>query len=73
MNLGFALAFVLFGFSLMVSVAAPTAERDWTSTSGTKITAVAEAVTDGKVELVTSAGRRLTVPLDKLVEGDCIS
>ncbi|MEM7144155.1 MAG: hypothetical protein AAF591_03405 [Verrucomicrobiota bacterium] len=50
--------------------AAPTEEREWTSTAGTKIRAMANAVADGEVELKTADGRVLKVPLDKLVATD---
>ena len=50
--------------------AAPTEEREWTSTAGTKVTATALAVADGKVQFKDSNGRTLAVPFDKLVEVD---
>jgi hypothetical protein len=50
--------------------AAPTVEREWTSTAGSTLKAVAESVSGGKVHFKASTGRKFDVPLDKLVEAD---
>ncbi len=64
------LACVCTLFAAGLSSAAPPAEREWTSTAGTRIRAIAVAVADGKVQLKASDGRELSVPLDKLIESD---
>ena len=63
----------LFAFSLLgvsITLAEPTSEREWTSTAGTKINAVATSIKGGSAHLKTSEGREILVPLDKLVEAD---
>lgn len=50
--------------------AAPTEVRDWKSNSGTRITAAAEAVNQGKVVLRSADNRVLQVPLEKFCEED---
>lgn len=48
----------------------PTPERDWNSKAGTTIKAVAQTVEKKTVSLVTTDGRTLKVPLDKLTNED---
>ncbi len=47
-----------------------TEPREWTSTVGTKMTAVANSVRSGQVQFTTKDGKALQVPLEKLVEAD---
>lgn len=61
------LAWLLTGWVL---AAAPTAEREWTSTAGTRLTAIAESLQGDRVSFATPDGRKLVVPLQKLVEED---
>ncbi len=61
-------AFLFLG--LLFAVAEPTASREWTSTAGTKVQAVAEGIKDGTVDMTTEDGRRLKVPLASLIESD---
>lgn len=68
MRLAIIIAFI--GMCGLPLWAAPTESKEWTSTAGTKITAVAEGLKDGSVELVTSDGKKIAVPLASLVEED---
>lgn len=62
------LAYTLFG--MLSLMAEPTEEREWTSTAKTSISGRAIALTNGSVELETTDGRKLKVPLDKLIAED---
>jgi acetyl esterase/lipase len=66
------LGFTFLACLLLASplTAGPTDERDWTSTAGTRVRAVATAVDGGSVHLKTSDGREIVVPLAKLVDAD---
>ena len=49
----------------------PTDERSWTSTSGTKVTAIAlELTRNGSVELETPDGRKMTLGIDHFTKAD---
>ena len=50
--------------------AAPTGERDWTSTTGTKLRASAMGVKDAVVRFRTAEGKEVLVPLAKLTPED---
>jgi len=50
-------------------MADPTESREWTSTTGSKVTGIAEEMTGGKV-VIKLADRSITVPVDKLIAED---
>ncbi len=50
--------------------AKPTAEREWKSTVGTSLTAIANRIEDGVVWFTGADGRTISVPLDKLAAED---
>ncbi|MEM7146239.1 MAG: hypothetical protein AAF591_13965 [Verrucomicrobiota bacterium] len=56
--------------SALLHATEPTEERTWNSTAGTSITAKATAIENNSVTLVTSDGRPIQVPLDKLADTD---
>lgn len=67
------LAPVLLAFSMLGSALAlkPTEERVWTSSSGTKVKAVAlELTKNGSVELETPDGRKMTLAIDEFSKAD---
>ncbi len=59
-----------FILCMTLSAADPAASRQWTSSAGTKVEAVAELVKEGSVHLATSEGRKIVVPLASLIEED---
>lgn len=62
------LVFTLLG--TITLIAEPTEEREWTSTANTTISGRAVALANDIVELHTTDGRKLKVPLNKLVPDD---
>ena len=67
------LASFLLGLSMIGGALAikPTEERTWTSTSGTKVTAVAlELTKNGSVELETPDSRKITLGIDHFSQAD---
>ncbi|HSP41384.1 MAG TPA: hypothetical protein VLO11_00800 [Luteolibacter sp.] len=50
--------------------AAPTEQREWTSSAGTKVTATANSFSNGVVTLETADGRKIGLTLDKFAEED---
>ena len=51
-------------------LAEPTAEREWSSTAGTRLKAMAKGMDGASVRFKTAQGREVVVPLDKLVAED---
>ncbi len=65
-----AFALPLIPGALATATAAPTEEREWQSQAGTTIRAVATGIANGKVELTSPDGRKVTVRLAQFSEAD---
>lgn len=65
---------IIFGLALIVTLglnaAEPTESREWVSVTGSKVKGSALSVASGQVLIKLENGRELTVPLDKLSDGD---
>lgn len=62
--------FLMLAAAAIPLAAEPTGEREWTSTAGTRLTAVAMAVEGASVRFISAGGKETVVPLAKLAAED---
>ena len=61
---------VIAGSIAIMATAAPTVSREWGSVTGSKVKGIAESLINGTVKMTLEDGRKLDVPVAKLIPED---